>query len=110
MPQVLKYPLQVGDKVIEAIRVVRTHKGASRVAIAKFLTAEEPDITKAVLAAALKKLVADKKLLQVWASLHLDSFPPSARSPYWWLLWVLGIGFLSGVGLLAAQGALSTAP
>jgi len=55
----------VGDKVIEAIRVVRTHKGASRVAIAKFLTAEEPDITKAVLAAALKKLVADQKLLQV---------------------------------------------
>jgi hypothetical protein len=65
--------VQVGDKIIEAIRAVRTHKGASRVAISKYLSAEDPDISKAALAAAFKKLVADNKLSQVRASLLVVS-------------------------------------
>lgn len=69
--EVAERRVQVGDKIIEAIRAVRTHKGASRVAITKYLAAEAPELSKVALAAAFKKLVADKKLSQVWASLLL---------------------------------------
>jgi hypothetical protein len=56
------------DDIIAGIRKVRTHKGASRIAICKYLKAEHELDNKATISAALKKAVSSGQLSQVFAA------------------------------------------
>jgi len=61
-------PKSVLDKVIFAVRELKDHKGSSRQAIAKYLKSELATDNAAALKKALKKGVADKKLIQTGQS------------------------------------------
>ena len=64
LPTMTKTPKTVIDKVIAAIRAQKSAKGSSRQAIAKYLKAEFETDNATALKKALKKGVADGKLIQ----------------------------------------------